>query len=175
VAGQVSTWYDWGGIIGGILAGLISDWLGKRTPVIMGQLFFALIFLGVYLVCPNNETIAGALMGVVGFFVGGAANLISAAVSADLGRQEALRGDARALSTVTGIVDGTGSVGAALGQVLIPVLQMWLGWNSVFGMFMVMTVLTAMCLAQLCWREIKEIRSTWRRRYDRLPEFDTSE
>lgn len=77
-------------------------------------------------------------MGVVGFFVSGAANLISAAVAADLGRQEALRGDARALSTVTGIVDGTGSVGAALGQVLIPVLQTWLGWDAVFAMFMVM-------------------------------------
>lgn len=77
-------------------------------------------------------------MGIAGFFVGGAANLVSGAVSADLGRQEALQGDARALSTVTGIVDGTGSVGAALGQVMIPVLQMWFGWGSVFDMFMVM-------------------------------------
>ena len=32
--------------------------------------------------------------------------------------QSAIRGDADALATVTGIVDGTGSVGAAIGQVL---------------------------------------------------------
>lgn len=43
--------------------------------------------------------------------------MISSAISADLGRQEALRGSKEALATVTGIVDGTGSIGAAGGQV----------------------------------------------------------
>lgn len=43
--------------------------------------------------------------------------MISSAISADLGRQEALRGSQEALATVTGIVDGTGSLGAAAGQV----------------------------------------------------------
>lgn len=43
--------------------------------------------------------------------------MISSAISADLGRQEALRGSTEALATVTGIVDGTGSIGAAAGQV----------------------------------------------------------
>lgn len=43
--------------------------------------------------------------------------MISSAISADLGRQEALRGSQEALATVTGIVDGTGSFGAAAGQV----------------------------------------------------------
>lgn len=43
--------------------------------------------------------------------------MISSAISADLGRQEALQGSQEALATVTGIVDGTGSIGAAGGQV----------------------------------------------------------
>lgn len=43
--------------------------------------------------------------------------MISSAISADLGRQEAVRGSREALATVTGIVDGTGSIGAAAGQV----------------------------------------------------------
>lgn len=43
--------------------------------------------------------------------------MISSAISADLGRQDALRGSQKALATVTGIVDGTGSIGAAAGQV----------------------------------------------------------
>lgn len=43
--------------------------------------------------------------------------MISSAISADLGRQEALMGSQEALATVTGIVDGTGSIGAAAGQV----------------------------------------------------------
>jgi len=34
---------------------------------------------------PHNLTINSVLMAVVGFFIGGVANLISAAISADLG------------------------------------------------------------------------------------------
>lgn len=44
--------------------------------------------------------------------------MISSAISADLGRQEALQNSQEALATVTGIVDGTGSIGAAAGQVM---------------------------------------------------------
>lgn len=90
------------------------------------------------LVSPNDKVINGVLMGIVGFFVSGSANLISAAVSADLGRQDAVRNSAEALSTVSGIVDGTGSAGAAIGQMLIPLFQEWFGWNSIFYMFMAM-------------------------------------
>lgn len=43
--------------------------------------------------------------------------MISSAISADLGRQELIQGSSEALATVTGIVDGTGSIGAAVGQV----------------------------------------------------------
>jgi OPA family glycerol-3-phosphate transporter-like MFS transporter 3 len=35
---------------------------------------------------PNNKTVNAILMTVAGFFVGGVANLISAAISADLGK-----------------------------------------------------------------------------------------
>lgn len=46
--------------------------------------------------------------------------MISSAISADLGRQDLVKGSSEALATVTGIVDGTGSVGAAVGQVRLP-------------------------------------------------------
>lgn len=92
-----------------------------------------------FLETPGTSTLLnGFVMGVAGFFGNGAANLISAACSADLGRQDAVRDNAAALSTVTGIVDGTGSVGAALGQVIIPVLYQVVSWNAVFYMFIVM-------------------------------------
>lgn len=66
---------------------------------------------------PKNQLINSVLLATTGFFIGGPSNMISSAISADLGRQEALRGSQEALATVTGIVDGTGSIGAALGQV----------------------------------------------------------
>lgn len=51
--------------------------------------------------------------------------MISSAISADLGRQDALRGSKEALATVTGIVDGTGSIGAAAGQVKMKKKSNW--------------------------------------------------
>ena len=48
---------------------------------------------------------------ICGAFVNGPYGLITTAVSADLGSHESLRGSARALATVTAIIDGTGSVG----------------------------------------------------------------
>lgn len=49
-----------------------------------------------------------------GFFVNGPYALITTAVSADLGTHKILRGNAKALSTVTAIIDGTGSIGQYL-------------------------------------------------------------
>ena len=53
---------------------------------------------------------------------------VSSTVAADLGTHKSLKGNARALSTVTGIIDGTGSVGAAVGQYLVGVLDNAGGW-----------------------------------------------
>lgn len=51
---------------------------------------------------------------VCGFFVNGPYALITTAVSADLGTHEILKGNSKALSTVTAIIDGTGSIGLYL-------------------------------------------------------------
>lgn len=51
---------------------------------------------------------------VCGFFVNGPYALITTAVSADLGTHEVLKGNSKALSTVTAIIDGTGSIGLYL-------------------------------------------------------------
>ncbi|XP_069012993.1 sugar phosphate exchanger 3 isoform X3 [Embiotoca jacksoni] len=87
---------------------------------------------------PNDQVINAALLAATGFFVGGPSNMISSAISADLGRQDALRGSKEALATVTGIVDGTGSIGAAGGQYLVSLIESKLGWKSVFYFFVVM-------------------------------------
>lgn len=88
--------------------------------------FNASAFLFIYLYCfgfsgpsgsPNDQLINAVVLATTGFFIGGPSNMISSAISADLGRQDALRGSQEALATVTGIVDGTGSIGAAGGQV----------------------------------------------------------
>lgn len=75
---------------------------------------------------------------IVGFFVSGATNLVSSAVTADLGCQMAVLGNTEALSTVSGIIEGSGSMGAAIGQALLPVIADAFGWNSIFYGFMIM-------------------------------------
>ena len=78
------------------------------------------------------------LMSIVGFFIGGAANMISATITADLGRQGPIQGNKEGLATVTGIVDGTGSIGAALGQLLVPLIQKEFNWFFVFYFFILL-------------------------------------
>ncbi|XP_048642799.1 sugar phosphate exchanger 3 isoform X3 [Marmota marmota marmota] len=153
-ADQLSIWYDVGGIIGGTLQGFISDILQKRAPVLALSLILAIGSLVGYSRSPNNKSINALLMTVTGFFIGGPSNMISSAISADLGRQELIQGSREALATVTGIVDGTGSIGAAVGQYLVSLIQDNLGWMWVFYFFILMTSCTILFISPLIVREI---------------------
>ncbi|XP_044296977.1 sugar phosphate exchanger 3 isoform X2 [Varanus komodoensis] len=137
-ADKLSIWYDVGGIIGGTIQGLISDMLQKRAPVLAISLTLAVVSLFGYSRSPNSKAINAVIMAVTGFFIGGPSNMISSAISADLGRQEMVKSSSEALATVTGIVDGTGSVGAAVGQYLVSLIQEKLGWMWVFYFFILM-------------------------------------
>ncbi|GAB1290707.1 Sugar phosphate exchanger 3 [Apodemus speciosus] len=134
---------------GGTLQGFISDVLQKRAPVLALSLFLAVGSLIGYSRSPNNKSINALLMTITGFFIGGPSNMVSSAISADLGRQELIQGSSEALATVTGIVDGTGSIGAAVGQdgpwsywnsdiYLVSLIQDNLGWMWVFYFFILM-------------------------------------
>uniref|UniRef100_A0A8C6UWD3 Sugar phosphate exchanger 3 n=1 Tax=Neogobius melanostomus TaxID=47308 RepID=A0A8C6UWD3_9GOBI len=160
-ADRLSVWYDVGGIIGGTVQGLISDFMGKRSPVLGLSLLFAMGALGGYSHSPNDKVINAVLLAITGFFTGGPSNMISSAISADLGRQDALRGSQEALATVTGIVDGTGSIGAAVGQYLVSLIESKLGWMCVFYFFIVMTGGSIVFISPLIFREVRAI---WRDR-----------
>lgn len=146
VADDLSIWYDVGGIFGSVVGGVISDWMKCRAPVIVVMLAASLGSLYGYSNSSRDKVTNGVLMAIVGFFVGGPYNLIAATVAADLGTQPALAGNAEALSTVTGLIDGTGSVGSAIGQAIVPVIDDNLGWSYVFYLFIVMNFLAGVCL-----------------------------
>ncbi|XP_033048356.1 sugar phosphate exchanger 3 isoform X4 [Trachypithecus francoisi] len=153
-ADKLSIWYDVGGIVGGTLQGFISDVLQKRAPVLALSLLLAVGSLVGYSRSPNDKAINALLMTVTGFFVGGPSNMISSAISADLGRQELIQGSSEALATVTGIVDGSGSIGAAVGQYLVSLIRDKLGWMWVFYFFILMTSCTIVFISPLIVREI---------------------
>ena len=84
--------------------------------------------------------------------------MISAACSADLGKAAVALGMGSAVAIVTGIIDGTGSVGAALGQILIPIMEQNIGWSACFYLFMVMAGLASCALVPVIYREVKQSR-----------------
>nr|KYP51516.1 Sugar phosphate exchanger 2 [Cajanus cajan] len=98
------------------------------------------------------------LMMVTGLLVNGPYALITTAVSADLGTHNSLRGDSRALATVTSIIDGTGSVGAALGPLLTGFISTR-RWNGVFIMLVLGAFIAGLLLTRLIIAEIAEKRS----------------
>jgi MFS transporter, OPA family, solute carrier family 37 (glycerol-3-phosphate transporter), member 3 len=75
-------------------------------------------------------------MFLIGFLVSGASNMLSTSITVDLGSQ--VKGNRDALSTVTGIIDGTGTVGACVGQILLPLITKHLGWKYVFYFFLIL-------------------------------------
>ncbi|OMO95775.1 Major facilitator superfamily [Corchorus capsularis] len=155
-AGNLSTLFDVGGIFGGILAGYISDKLNARATTaasFMSAAIPSMLLYRAYGHISSNMNIV--LMMIAGLFVNGPYALITTAVSADLGTHSSLRGDSRALATVTAIIDGTGSVGAALGPLLTGFLSTK-GWDAVFIMLTVGALIAALLLLRLVIAEITE-------------------
>ncbi|NXF10977.1 G6PT3 protein, partial [Smithornis capensis] len=154
-AGDLSTLFDVGGILGGILAGLISDYTGGRATTCCVMLVVAAPMLFLYNhIGQNGIGTSIAMLIVCGALVNGPYALITTAVSADLGTHESLKGNAKALSTVTAIIDGTGSIGAALGPLLAGLISPT-GWNNVFYMLIAADVLACLLLARVVVKEVR--------------------
>ncbi|KVH89773.1 Major facilitator superfamily [Cynara cardunculus var. scolymus] len=148
-AGNLSTLFDVGGIVGGILAGYISDKLKARATTAASFMYAAIPSMLVYRTYGNiSKTMNAVLMMIAGLFVNGPYALITTAVSADLGTHSSLKGDSRALATVTAIIDGTGSMGAALGPLLTGFLSTK-GWDAVFAMLMIGACIAGLLLSRL--------------------------
>uniref|UniRef100_A0A673IT98 Glucose-6-phosphate exchanger SLC37A2 n=1 Tax=Sinocyclocheilus rhinocerous TaxID=307959 RepID=A0A673IT98_9TELE len=149
-AGDLSTLFDVGGIVGGILAGLISDYSGGRATTCCAMLIIAAPMV----INHSGGCLLPSMLLWCGALVNGPYALITTAVSADLGTHECLRGNSRALSTVTAIIDGTGSIGAAVGPLLAGLISPT-GWNNVFYMLISADVLACLLLSRLVYKEVR--------------------
>ena len=90
-----------------------------------------------------------------GFFINSLNNIISSVCAADLGKQSALQGNEKAISTITGIIDGTGSAGSAIGQLIVgATLPAW-SWR--YGYLAVISVDITICIVPVLIILIKEI------------------
>lgn len=161
-SGDLSTIFDVGGVIGGILAGHISDKLDARAITSATFMYCAIPVMYIYQRFGDiNLPINVVLMFVTGIFVNGPYALITTAVSADLGTHSSLEGNSRALSTVTAIIDGTGSVGAAIGPLLTGYISSK-SWTLVFIMLMASALIAALLLTRLVVGEVAAKIQAWR-------------
>ncbi|KAI1719878.1 major facilitator superfamily domain-containing protein [Ditylenchus destructor] len=126
-ANRLSTFYDVGGIIGSVVGGYASDRLRHRSPILTAMLVTSLPLLFFYSDLGPNRWLHVIIMTFLGITISGPYNLI-------------------AMSTVTGLIDGTGSAGSAIGQLFLPLIQTHIGWNWVFYLFIVMNALSVVCL-----------------------------
>lgn len=153
-AGILSTIFDVGGVFGGISAGFISDKISARAITSVLFLLLSIPSLILYRTYGSMSMHLNlGLMLLSGYFVNGPYSLITTAVAADLGTQDMIKGNSRALATVTAIIDGTGSVGAALGPVLTGYISTR-GWNSVFFMLIVSISFAIIFLIHLAKSEL---------------------
>lgn len=153
-AGNLSTLFDVGGVLGGILAGHISDRLNARAITAASFMYCAIPALFFYRSYGHISLYINIiLMFITGMFVNGPYALITTAVSADLGTHSSLKGNSRALATVTAIIDGTGSVGAAIGPLVTGYISSS-SWSAVFTMLMASALVAGLLLTRLVMAEV---------------------
>jgi OPA family glycerol-3-phosphate transporter-like MFS transporter 1/2 len=153
----MSILFDVGMIPAGLLVGVASDlYDGRRACVIATfMLLLTIVFLA-FTFFAELLSAGGmlALLGLMGCLVGGPNNIITSAVAIDLSGHPAIRGNARALGSVTGLINGTGSVIASLGLLGVGPLQVAHGWRAVWLMLAVFSVTGTLLLGPQLRREI---------------------
>ena len=138
-------------------AGYVSDRFNARSLTAAGFVYFSIPVLWMYREYGSVSMSANVfLMIFAGMLVNGPYALITTAVSADLGTHESLKGNARALATVTAIIDGTGSIGAAVGPMLTGYISAHTNdWNNVFFMLYAADLVAGLLLTRLVFKEIR--------------------
>ena len=127
-ANMISALYSFGMMPGGIVCGFVSDLYGGRRACVCATMMMILVPLLLLLAYEMDDMPVDVLLIVLclmGCLVGGPNNIITSAVAADLADDPSIRGSSKALGTVTGIINGSGSVTAAFGQMAIPILATW--------------------------------------------------
>jgi sugar phosphate permease len=162
-AAGLSIVYDVATLIGGPVCGFLVERTHKPATIIAifvvlaagPQLFIHVpqpveFFVGSGKLGSQDESIPIAVVVNIilsGFFVGGVLNVLSAAVCAKIGGHGST-------SRVTGVIDGIGSLGAALTQIAIPLIGVQNGCGTIFIILSALLVVSAFTLFRI-------IRDEW--------------
>jgi sugar phosphate permease len=149
-ANYVSTAFEFGGFFGTVTLGWLSDRslrsasagrAGRPRAVFAGA---SLVLLAGALalfnqVAGTSTIVCVATLALVGFFLFGPDALISGAAAQDVGGKYAA-------GFAAGVVNGIGSMGAILQELVTKGVSAAYGWNALFLLFVVLALLSALCL-----------------------------
>ena len=146
---------DVGWIFGGLACGFGSDRMGTRAPFV--GLFILLSVAPTALIYPfvGSSAALAVLVTLNGFLCGGAGNVVSSAVCADIGAHDKVKGSEDVTSQVAGIIDGLGAFISAGMQLLIGFMSKD-QWDWIFYILTGMLVLAFLLISDLVYRETRE-------------------
>jgi sugar phosphate permease len=145
-----SAFFGVAGMTGSLFIGRISDrWgPGRRAGVMTSSLVFllgAVLALGHAHV--TDALAAAGIVGMAGLFLLGPYSLLGGAITLDIAGK-------RGASTLAGILDGVGYVGASLAAAVVGSVSKRHGWSAAFDVIAGVTA-TALAIAAVWWRSTR--------------------
>lgn len=148
-----SIMFDIGGMVGSIIAGLLADKTNSSGLICIGFLILAIPSLFIFEKFSSiSQAMNFTLQFIAGFFINGPYALITTAVSTNLACKVPSKS---AMATVSAIIDGTGSIGAAIGPAITGPMADRFGWNSIFYLSMIADFIAILCLIRVGYQEIR--------------------
>jgi sugar phosphate permease len=141
LAADVATAFEWGGVAGAVVVGVLSDRV-RRVPRPLIAVVCVVGLAGAFrLYMEVGPGVAGNVAGLalIGFLLFGPDSLVSAAAAQDAGGP-------RAAALAAGLINGIGSVGAIFQEALVRGVSARWGWDGLFRAFVGLSLAAAVCL-----------------------------
>jgi len=144
-----------GTIIGAILLGALSDYERfRRAPLSAFVVILGSIMM-VILTTSHKSLCTSFMFFTIGLLLGGINHIISVTCACDLGYHS--DGKPSQIAGVTGIIDGLGSLGTSVGQIVIGLAAESVGWRDGFLLFLtIVTFCTIIPLVRVMMIDCKE-------------------
>lgn len=148
-AAYFSTAFDWVGFLGVLVAGYWSDRIpgARRTPVIFWMTCGCLAATtAMWMVGLTSPVMFIALLGLIGFMAMGPDSLLAGPAAMEAGSR-------RQAAVAAGVINGLGSIGPIVQEPVIGWLKQTKGLDSVFGLLVVIVLLTTVATGLLARAE----------------------
>ncbi|KAI6661149.1 Sugar phosphate exchanger 2 [Oopsacas minuta] len=155
--------FDIGSIFGVVTGGFIADKLHSYSLICTIYLYIGAVLIYVYSIVNSIHLAANLIcLFFIGFTVNGTHALILSCVSIDLGRnKKIMEQNKRAIATMNGIINFSGSVGASITVSLIGVVFQ-LGVNAVLYVMIAGMILSALFITRIAVKDIIRIYTNYR-------------